>query len=137
MHWFDRRHHAGRITRSCRTLDQLSPLPLSLSSPTAHLLRFLVPLGSFRKHSFGDGLLGMPPFISLISKCPFYRPGLWKCTLCISQLTKYSFLQPFLPFSFFASVFHIHVTLDSLQKAASLTGKPCCPGFPLSPSRPS
>lgn len=38
-----------------------------------------------------------------------------------------------LPTPWFSHVWGI----GTLNKAASLTGKPCCPGFPLSPSSPS
>lgn len=105
FHWFEEKQLARGIIWLHLTLDQQhisrQILPLSLSSPTTHLLRFLIPHGPFRNDGFGNRhwecSLFCHQFISLKrgSKCPFHRSDWWKCSYFTAHHTL--LLQPFPP----------------------------------------
>lgn len=116
-------------------------LPASRPSCTAHLLSFQIPPGLFRNTVPGVGYWGCLLFYHL-----YFGLNTW-LKLSISEAwvmemhTLHVTAQHTSPTTALPTLLHLFFTCMghcvAYNKAPFLTGKPCCPGFPLSPSSPS
>lgn len=146
MHWSERKCNAGRwggpmLEQLPKSTISKWTLPASWPSCTAHLLSFQIYPGPFRNTVPGVGFWGCLLFYHL-----FFGLNTW-LKLSISEAwvmemhalhvtAQHTFptaVLPTLPHLFFTCMWR----WVAYNKAAFLTGKPCCPGFPLSPSSPS